>query len=153
MTVEQNDAQRTSNQLVFELANELYAIPANLVREVARFRSFTLVPGAPAALPGVISMRGAVTPVVDLRAALRLPTIEPNRAARFILVRLSDIDMALIVDRVYDLEELDVRQFLPTPVTLDQGRVGLVSNIAQHNEQTLALLDLEALVSALREGR
>jgi purine-binding chemotaxis protein CheW len=53
--------------LIVQLDRERYALPSAAVREIARYRPCTPVPGAPAALPGIISQRGAILPVVDLR--------------------------------------------------------------------------------------
>ena len=58
--------------LVFQLAGRVYALPAETVAEVIRVPATARVPQAPRALIGVANLRGAVLPVVSLRALLDL---------------------------------------------------------------------------------
>ena len=58
--------------LVFQLAERVYALPAETVAEVIRIPATARVPQAPRALIGVANLRGAVLPVVSLRALLDL---------------------------------------------------------------------------------
>ena len=89
--------------LVIEVAGERLALPADALREVARWRDPTPVPGAPPPIAGVISQRGAVLPVLDLRLARGRPATPPDRATRLVVVRHAAIDLALLVDAVHDL--------------------------------------------------
>ncbi|HSJ23664.1 MAG TPA: chemotaxis protein CheW [Longimicrobiales bacterium] len=59
--------------LVFELAGARYAMELASVREVVRAVFITPLPGAPAVVEGVLSVRGELVPVYDLRARFRLP--------------------------------------------------------------------------------
>ena len=54
-------------------------------------------------IAGVISQRGAVLPVLDLRLARGRPATPPDRATRLVVVRHAAIDLALLVDAVHDL--------------------------------------------------
>ncbi|HTM20310.1 MAG TPA: chemotaxis protein CheW [Kofleriaceae bacterium] len=67
------------NVIVFALGGARYAVELRWVREVAVLGFVTPVPTAPASIGGVANLRGAVTPVVDVRAALELPP-PPARA-------------------------------------------------------------------------
>ena len=58
--------------LVFQLAERVYALAAETVAEVIRIPTTARVPQAPRALIGVANLRGAVLPVVSLRALLGL---------------------------------------------------------------------------------
>ncbi|MDW8234896.1 MAG: chemotaxis protein CheW, partial [Roseiflexaceae bacterium] len=92
--------QTDQNILLIRLADEIYALPSVHVREVGRYRAFTPVPGAPPILPGIISQRGVILPVVDLRLVLGMPAMETTRSSRLVTVVYEDIDMALLVDAV-----------------------------------------------------
>jgi chemotaxis signal transduction protein len=67
--------------VVFRLDGALYALPVERVREIVRLRPITPVPRVPAAVRGVISLRGQVIQVIDLRARLALPPAEQGREA------------------------------------------------------------------------
>lgn len=85
----------------FRVAHAHGAIEATAVREIARMVRVTPLPGAPAPVDGVIVVRGASVPVLDLRARLGLPTrrvadtdylIVVATAARTVVLRVDDVD-------------------------------------------------------------
>ncbi len=69
------------NVIVFALGGGRYAVELRWVREVATLGFVTPVPTAPAAIGGVANLRGAVTPVVDVRAAFAGDATPPARPA------------------------------------------------------------------------
>lgn len=144
--------QTDQNVLLIRLADEIYALPSSHVREVGRYRTFTPVPGAPPALPGIISQRGVILPVVDLRLVLGMPSVETTRSSRLVTVVYEDIDMALLVDAVIDLAALPEDAFGQPPAGLDPARARFLRAVALHADQTVALLDVGEIVAALREA-
>ena len=137
--------------LLLRVAEEYGALPIADLREVVRWRAFTPVPGAPPVLPGVISHRGVVLPVADLRVALGLPAAAPTRATRYVLIAYDGIDLALHVDAVLDLH-VALGEMEPPPATLDPQRGRLIRAIFRHEDMPVALLDLPALLNMLRGG-
>lgn len=138
--------------LIVRAADELYALPGPSVREVTRWRAPTPVPGAPAVISGIISQRGVVLPVIDLRLALGLPAAPPDRATRLVVAQHEAADMALLVDAVVDLISLSAAALAQPPAALDPSRARLLSAVARHGDRPLAVVSLAALVAALAEG-
>ena len=90
--------------LTFELAGAPYALPVECVREIVRIRPITPVPRVPEDVRGVISLRGEIVQVVDLRRRLGLEPIDPSRRSRVIVVRGGDGRVAgLLVDAVTEV--------------------------------------------------
>jgi purine-binding chemotaxis protein CheW len=137
--------------LVVRVADELFALPGAVVREVARWRAPTPVPGAPAVIAGIISQRGLVLPVIDLRIALGLAVAPPDRATRLVVAHHEAADVALLVDAVVDLAPLPAA-LDPPPPGLDPTRARLLSAVARYGDRPLAVLSLAALVAAVAEG-
>jgi purine-binding chemotaxis protein CheW len=102
-------------------------------------------------LPGILSQRGVVVPVVDLRVLLGLPAQPPDRATRLVLVHHAGADLALLVDAVIDLVELS-DPFEPPPPNAHTATARLVGGVMRHGDRPLALIDLTALISAVQEG-
>lgn len=102
--------------------------------------------------PGIISQRGVILPVVDLRLVLGLPTAETSRSTRLVTVAYEDVDMALLVDAVIDLAVVPGDAFGQPPAGLDPARARLLRAVALHEDQTVALLDVGEIVAALREA-
>ena len=94
--------------LVFQLAERVYALPAETVAEVIRIPATARVPQAPRALIGVANLRGAVLPVVSLRALLDLEG-EPGAASRAIVLD-GAAPVAIVVDAIDALVSIDVER-------------------------------------------
>ncbi|MEO8603450.1 MAG: chemotaxis protein CheW [bacterium] len=89
--------------LVFEIAGWRYGIPASDVRELLRSVTVTPLPNAPAAVEGLVNVRGAVIAVLDLRKRLGLPAKALDPADHFVLARTGGRDVVLRVDRALDV--------------------------------------------------
>ena len=72
--------------LAFLLAGDVYAAPVSLVREILKPPPLTPVPRAPHATLGIVSVRGQLVTVIDLRRKLRLAEAPITRRARILLV-------------------------------------------------------------------
>jgi purine-binding chemotaxis protein CheW len=145
-------APATIDVLLLRLAGELYGIPSNSVREVVRYRAYTPVPGSPPSLPGIMSQRGTVLPVVELRPLLGLAVVPVTRAARLVIVAHQEIDMALLSETVLDLAALLPETLQPLPSALDPARARFLRGIAEYEQEPVALIDLDELIAGLRAG-
>jgi len=97
--------------LAFELDNECYALPLSSVGEIMRVPVVTQVPRAPDDVCGIISVRGAVTTLIDLRRKLRRPQTPITARTRILLVDHGGETIGLLVDtvaQVYRLREDEV---------------------------------------------
>ena len=90
--------------LSFELAGAPYAVPVDRVREIVRMRPVTPVPRMPDEVRGVISLRGEMIELIDLRRRLSLGSIEPSRRTRIIVIKTNDDEVVgLLVDAVREV--------------------------------------------------
>ena len=138
--------------LLVRIANELYGLLSASVREVVRYRPWTPVPGAPESLPGIISQRGMILPVVDLRPLLGLEHAELTRSARLVVAIHDEIGMAILVEEVLDLIGIASEAIEPAPAALEVARARFLRGIARYDGRPVSLLDLDALIAALREA-
>jgi purine-binding chemotaxis protein CheW len=72
--------------LTFNVAGTPYAVPVEAVREIVRMRPITPVPRTSSHVCGVISLRGEIIQVVDLRLRLGLPAAEITRSSRIVVI-------------------------------------------------------------------
>jgi purine-binding chemotaxis protein CheW len=96
----------THEYIAFELADETYALPLTTIREILKLPPVTEVPRAPADVLGIISVRGRVTTIVDLRRRLRMPTTNATTHTRVLLVDSGEEIVGLLVDRVLSVYRL-----------------------------------------------
>jgi purine-binding chemotaxis protein CheW len=137
--------------LLVQIEQELYALPSSSVREVARYRPWTIVPGAPMVLPGIINQRGMILPVVEARPLLGLEQPELTRSARYVVIVHNEIGLALLVESVLDLVTLPATNIEIVPAALDPTRARLLRGIIHYNEQPVGLFDIDELIASLRE--
>lgn len=93
--------------LAFRLGEDVYAGPVSLIREILKPPPLTPVPRAPFAVMGIVSVRGQLVTVLDLRRRLRLPEAGPTRRARVLLVNPTGAEtLGLYVDEVLQVYRL-----------------------------------------------
>jgi purine-binding chemotaxis protein CheW len=123
--------------LSFQIADASYALPVECVREIVRLRPITPVPRTPTEVRGVISLRGEIVQVIDLRRRLGAAEAESTRRARIIVVQAEDAGIAgLLVDGVRE-----VMRVAPSDL-LSQSGDGMVSALCRRSGTFVSLVDL-----------
>lgn len=92
--------------LAFGLAGERFALPLYAVREILKVVPITEVPRARSHILGILSVRGRITTIFDLRRRLRMPGAAPTRGSRILLVEGADEIIGLLVDEVHQVHRL-----------------------------------------------
>jgi purine-binding chemotaxis protein CheW len=100
--------------LAFEVAGETYALPLDAITEIVLPRPITPLPRTPAFVLGVMSLRGAVVPVLGLARRLGLPEEEPSRGTRILVLKDGEETMGCRIDRVQGVVRF-VREELEKP--------------------------------------
>lgn len=96
-------------------------VPIDAVREILEMGSLTQVPQAPALLRGVMNLRGAVVPVIDLAARCGLPPCQIGRRSAIVVVEVpgdevqSQFVAGLLVDAVYEVLDAAIDRIEPVP--------------------------------------
>ncbi len=142
-------AATTTQLVVFTMAGESYALPVAHVREVLRLQTITPMPQAPGFVEGIISLRGRVIAVVDLRRRFEMPAAARTAAARIIVVRARQTFVGLIVDGVNEVVTLSASAIQPVPeTTTTVASRRFLSGVARLNTGLLVILNTEELFSA-----
>jgi purine-binding chemotaxis protein CheW len=92
--------------LAFRLASETYAVPLSGVQEILKPPRITKVPRAAYEVLGIVSVRGRVTTVIDLRRRLRVAEAPVDKHTRVLLVDAGDEVLGLLVDSVLQVYRL-----------------------------------------------
>ena len=129
--------------LTFKIDGAPYALPVECVREIVRIRPITPVPRMPEDVRGVISLRGEIVQVLDLRRRIGLERVESNRRSRVIVVCGGDGRVAgLLVDAV--TEVLSVADDALRPAS---GEAGSVEALCVRDEEFVSLVDLDRVLA------
>jgi purine-binding chemotaxis protein CheW len=111
--------------VVFRLGKEEFGVPIESVQEIVRLPDeMTKVPKAGAAVEGVINLRGAVLPVIDLRRRLGLAPVERSDRQRIVVLVIDKVRTGFIVDSVAEVLKVPKSAIEPAPqLSGDQHRV------------------------------
>ena len=133
--------------LSFRLAGEEYALDILRMREIIKLAPFTEVPRAPGFVPGIISVRGTIVPVIDLRLRLRLAASPPSKLSRIMIVRKQDELYGLLVDEVRQPERLRQADVEPTPAVIGGIEAEFIAGIGRTENRLLILLNLDSVLT------
>lgn len=127
--------------LCFQLASTPYAVPIESVREIVRIGPITPIPRVASHVRGVISLRGEMLEVIDLRSKLGLEATEITKATRIVVVSDDDGHVAgLLVDEVREV--LRVAEDAIGPAAAGDAQ-SLVGGLCVRGETFVSLLDLD----------
>jgi purine-binding chemotaxis protein CheW len=111
--------------VVFRLDKEEFGVPIESVQEIVRVpETLTHVPKAPPFVEGVINLRGAVLPVIDLRKRLGLPAVERSDRQRVMVFLIDGMRTGFIVDSVAEVLKIHKSTIEPAPrLSSEQGKL------------------------------
>jgi purine-binding chemotaxis protein CheW len=132
--------------LAFRLAGEEYAIDIGSIEEIVKPRPATEVPFAPAYCPGLVSLRGKIVTLIDLRKRLGLEAEAPGRTARIIVARDAGRVVGLLVDQVTGVVRLAPGAIESTPVVVGGVDGEFVSGLGRVDERLVILLNLSRVL-------
>lgn len=134
-------------QLVtFRLAGDFYGIDVSHVQEVLRTQRVTPVPLAPAAVAGLINLRGQVVTAIELRERLGRPRRPVDVDPVAIVVRVQGEAVALLVDSINDVVSVSQADFEPPPETLEGEVRSLIRGAYKLQRELLLALDCSRVV-------
>lgn len=113
------------------------ALDVMRVREVVPARTVSPLPGAGPLVEGVVELRGALLPVIDLRRRLAAPAVVA--AGKYLVVAIGGTRVALAVDGADDVRRLDPAAIQPSP------RAG---GVVHQEGGVLLILDADRLLDA-----
>ena len=110
-----NENFREQEFVAFRVGPQEFCIDIMSVREIRGWTPATPIPHSPAFIRGVINLRGAVLPIVDLALRLGLPGREPTARHVIIVAQFANRIAGLLVDAVSDILSTDERSIQATP--------------------------------------
>lgn len=132
--------------LTFSLAGEHYGVDILAVREIRGWARVTRVPQSPPFVLGVLNLRGAIVPIMDLRLRFGLPEKEREPTTVTIIVAIDGRHFGMVVDGVSDVLDVDAAAISGVP---DFGQAidnDYLSGLAPYAEGMAMLLDVRKLL-------
>lgn len=138
--------------LSFILANEEYGVDILRVQEIKGWSKTTPIPNTPSYIKGVMNLRGAIVPIIDLRERFGLPplTYGPMTVVIVLSVRSEQRErlMGVVVDAVSDVYNVRAEDLKPAPDLGDKLRSEFVKGLATVDEKLMVVVDIDNLLNS-----
>lgn len=148
--------------LTFLLGGERFSIGILCIKEIIWYANLTEVPMMPACIRGVINLRGAVVPVMDLSARFGKPATAVTKSTCIVIVEVgSDAgqdsgdapqNMGIVVDSVQAVLEIPASEIEPPPSFGARIRSDFIEGIGKVNGQFVILLNVNRVLSTEEIG-
>ncbi|MFZ3208081.1 MAG: chemotaxis protein CheW [Geobacteraceae bacterium] len=132
----------------FQLGDDLYAVDIMRIREIIRPQKLTLLPRAPAFVEGIINLRGAVIPVIDMRRRFGLPPRPVVHTSRLLIVTIAGQLIGLVVDDVTEVLTIPVRDIKPPPKVVGGVGAEYLVGVCLEKDSLIMLLNLDRILTA-----
>lgn len=146
-----NNAANAEQYLTFNLGGESFAIGILSIKEIIEYGKPTTVPMMPAFIHGVINLRGAVLPVIDLSARFGRGASQIGRRSCIVILEVdedgSQQDIGVIVDSVNEVVEIPPCDIEPPPAFGTQVRTDYIRGMGRLAERFVILLDVAKVFS------
>ena len=137
--------------LTFSAAGATYALGIAAIKEIIEFGHITAVPLMPPFIRGIINLRGAVVPVIDLAARLGFDSATPDRRTCVVVVEVPQggemFELGLVVDGVSEVLELDAGALEPAPSFGATIRSDFIGAMARIRDRFVIVLRPEQVLS------
>jgi len=139
--------------LTCRLGDETYAVDILQVQEIREVNEVTRVPHVAPFVRGVINLRGAIVPVVDLGLMFGFAEPLPTEKASAIVLNVDRRLVGLVVSSVSDVLALADEEILPAPELGDRAIGAAIAGIGTRGDESVMLLDVDHLMRRVREER
>lgn len=141
----------TNQFLTFMLNGEEYGVEILRVQGIQGWDTVTPIPNAPNYVLGVMNLRGAIVPIIDLRKRFKMESIDFGPTTVIIVVRVENHDkertIGMVVDAVSEVYRLDENVVQPLPEFGGAVSTDFIKGLSTVDEKMLILLDIDKLLS------
>jgi len=134
--------------IAFRVGAQEFCINIMTVREIRGWTMATVLPRAPKFVRGVINLRGAVLPIVDLAVRLGLPSAEPTARNVIIVAQVNNQQIGLLVDEVSDILTTNEKDIQAAPDVSSELVRSFVRGLLSLDERMISLISLDHLLAA-----
>ncbi len=143
--VVKNLTQGSRELIAFRIGDQEFCVNIMSVREIRGWTPATALPHSPSYMMGVINLRGAVLPILDLSARLGMKPADPTARHVIIVAQAKTKVVGLLVDAVSDILTVTDENIQPTPEVSSELERQFARGILAIDKRMICLIELEAL--------
>ncbi|MBB6186218.1 chemotaxis protein CheW [Rhodanobacter sp. MP7CTX1] len=141
-----SDGTAATQYLTVNLADEEYGIDILAVREIRGWTPVTRIPQAPGYVLGVLNLRGAIVPVLDLRLRFGLTREEYSGTTVTVIITVASRLFGIVVDAVSDVLDVEQNHVRPVPDMGTAVDTEYLKGLTSIGERMVLLLDADKLL-------
>jgi purine-binding chemotaxis protein CheW len=145
---DQPGAEGRSEMVSFAIGDEQYGVDIMAVREIKEWSNVTRLPEQPDYVRGVLNLRGAIIPIIDLRCGFGQGSTDATAMHIVIIVQIDDRQVGLLADRVLDIVAFEPGKVQPVPAVTSDQHANALSGLVTVEGAMIALIDLPNMLSA-----
>lgn len=151
--------EEAKQYLTFNLGGEMFSLSILCIKEIIWYANLTEVPMMPACIRGVINLRGAVVPVMDLSNRFGKPSTPVVKSSCIVIVEVPTAvegehqNMGIVVDSVQAVLEIPASEIEPAPSFGAKIRSEFIEGIAKVNGKFVILLNVNRVLSMEEIGQ
>lgn len=146
-----NETAEAQQYLTFSLGSEMFAVGTLSVKEIIEYGQLTVVPMMPDFIRGVINLRGAVVPVIDLDARFGRGEKKVTRRTCIVIIEVPNEegaqDIGVVVDSVSEVLEIPAADIAPAPAFGARIRSDFITGMGKVNGRFVILLNVGRVLS------
>ncbi|HEY4716674.1 MAG TPA: chemotaxis protein CheW [bacterium] len=131
--------------LEFVLSDEEYGVSLQDVREIVRMRAITEIPRAPEFIIGIISLRGEMIPVIDMRKRLGLDILPYSAQTRIVVASEEKMAFGFIVDRINGVVRIKENMVESPPSVSGDMNIQFLKGLGRYEDRLVRLVDLQKI--------
>ncbi len=143
------DAARARELVAFRIGAQEFCVDIMSVREIRGWTPATALPQTPSFVRGVVNLRGAVLPIVDLAARLGFASAEPTARHVIIVAQIAQQVVGLLVDAVSDILTVTDDLLQPTPDVASDMAKTFVRGVLAIDKRMISLISLDHVLPSV----
>lgn len=134
----------------FEVKGNAYAIDVGYVKEIVRWQAVSPLPKAPALIEGVVDLRAAVIPVVDLGRLLLGEPTQPGPRTRILVAEIDGLSLGLVVDAAVEVLAVGLEDLAdPPPLATQAGYDATRAIVRRKGQAPILVLSMEYVLESV----
>lgn len=144
----ENDISNDKQYLTFNLADETYGIVILKVQEIRGWSEPTQIPNAPNFIRGIMNLRGAIVPILDLRSKFNMDETEFTQHTVIIVVNVHHRTIGMVVDAVSDVVDINDQNIKKSPDFGSSIDASFIHGLVDIDENMVILLNIDEMLEA-----
>ncbi len=149
----EQDAVANSELIAFRLGEQEFCLDIMSVRDIRGWTPTTPLPHSSEYVKGVINLRGAVLPVVDLAARLGFSPAEPSARHVIIITQVGNQTIGLLVDAVSDILTVNSGSIQATPNVASELARAFMKGVIAMEGRMISLIALDSVLTQSQAGQ